>query len=717
MFKIKRKSQSPSILPSSSSVSRSTLLVSSSSACSTRHHHNNVSLSSSASISPQCNTYKKSQRQQRHEENINNTRSSRSKQFLGYFRCCCYHLCSCTCECSIPSNTSQYGNTSSIFNQKNCAKYFIDFILSTDHLRRYISERNFFETKKTQQNFFLLPKLSFLILLFSCLFPLTIATTTLPPSQITLANRDIYVFTDFGLNTSINFLFYKKPQWHAGCCIRSKETLLSVCNAKSNSTYYLINDNDLIIKPYHIDFLNNQTLFCQRYSVFRYLSRNHLAIFTYCIVTIGILLNTFVFLVLIFGSLRRSTSFALFVALTCFDLLSLASSLFAQLFRTVMTYLKASATFCKMFGIFFLYFRQCSSTTLLLIAIERCIVIKYPFCRHTFNKLRLPLLGFIMFIFVVPIPFDFIFYTSGTLHCEAFDTLQADYYQIFRGFFTVISYAMLPFVGITISNLLIIIELKKSRQRFKAKGENGTMRRFSTNVVEKRGTTVMLLVASFAFLILLGPFYVHWCIAYIFYNYRECHFTRNLYENIQVCMGVFHPYLTVIEKGMRESNHAINFLLYWSTSTRFRADFERIIRRIFFRVFGTIILFFCKHICFCCTTPSWLATLERHVSDTTDLDSSYDLNRKNHTAYKTSHYYSNFERRRQHQLVKATLINNRIPTDTTLTPTASFHTLQEHTAKTVRILTWNPHDPMMRGLENTHQAAHLSKHLSVSNAV
>ncbi len=234
---------------------------------------------------------------------------------------------------------------------------------------------------------------------------------------------------------------------------------------------------------------------------------------------------------------------------------------------------------------------------------------------------------------------------------------------------------------------------------------------------DKRGTTVMLLVASFAFLILLGPYYIHWCIAYLFSNYPQCQFTRNLYENVQVCMGVFHPYLTVIEKGMRESNHAINFLLYWATSTRFRMDFKRICRCLFLRIFGRAILFLYKHMCFCCAEPSCLVTLERHVSDTTDLDSSYESNRKNHTAYKTSHYYSNFERRRQHQLVKATLLNSSIGTDSTLTPTASFHTLTAHTAKTVRMLTWNPHDPMMRQLESRRQAARLSKHLSISGNI
>ncbi len=76
--------------------------------------------------------------------------------------------------------------------------------------------------------------------------------------------------------------------------------------------------------------------------------------------------------------------------------------------------------------------------------------------------------------------------------------------------------------------------------------------------MDEKDATVMLFVASFVFLVLIGPFYIHWCIAYIFYNYPQCHLSRNLYENIQVCMGVTHPYLTVIEKGMRETKHAIN---------------------------------------------------------------------------------------------------------------------------------------------------------------
>ena len=291
--------------------------------------------------------------------------------------------------------------------------------------------------------------------------------------------------------------------WHAGCCLRFNQTMCDTPHSSAFSRYslYPLNEtssgsflfdgmNEFVeqrrlftsLEPFssNHDFLRNQSLFCQRYDTFRHLSSNHLAIFTYCIVIIGIIFNSFVFLVLLFGSLRRSTSFTLFLALTCFDLLSLASSLFALLFRTVMTFLKTSPPFCKMFGIFFLYFRQCSSTTLLLIAIERCIVIKYPFCRHTFNKFRLPLLASIMFIYVVPIPFDFIFYTSGSFHCEAFDTPDAHRYQIFRGFFTVFSYAMIPFVGISISNLVIIIELKNSTKRFMTTDANGTVRRFSS---------------------------------------------------------------------------------------------------------------------------------------------------------------------------------------------------------------------------------------------
>ena len=292
----------------------------------------------------------------------------------------------------------------------------------------------------------------------------------------------------FSLNSSSSI------SWHAGCCLRSNHSMcenrssapfsrfsIFALNESHSGTFLFDGINPIIEQPLTNDhFLFNQSMFCQRYDTFRYLSGNHLAIFTYCIVIIGILFNSCVFLVLIFGSLRRSTSFTLFLALTCFDLFSLASSLFALLFRTVMTSLKASPPFCKLFGIFFLYFRQCSSTTLLLIAIERCIVIKYPFCRHIFNKFRLPFLATIMLIYVVPIPFDFIFYTSGSLHCEAFDTPHAHRYQIFRGFFTVFSYAMIPFVGISISNLIIILELKNSKKRFMTTDENGTVRRFSS---------------------------------------------------------------------------------------------------------------------------------------------------------------------------------------------------------------------------------------------
>jgi hypothetical protein len=366
---------------------------------------------------------------------------------------------------------------------KKC-EVLIDFLLSTDHLRRYLFERDFLDIKPRPINF---PKFSFFLLLFSFLFPLTLATKA--PST---SNLDLFLFNNYASPLFLN-LSSQKPSWHAGCCKDNQTMCDSVSSSISSHSIYISNDtfngtflfdgvsqaidhrhlfssNDYIS---NYDFLNNQTLFCQRYKEFRHLSSTHLAIFTSFIFVIGIIFNSFVFLVLINGSLRRSTSFTLFVALTCFDLLSLASSLFSLLFRNVMSYLKTSPPFCKMFGILFLYFRQCSSTTLLLIAIERCIVIRHPLCRYIFGKLRLPLLAFIMFIYVVPIPFDFIFYTSGAIHCEAFDTLHARRYQIFRGFFTVFSYAIIPFVGISISNLLIIIELKNSKKRFITKGEDG----------------------------------------------------------------------------------------------------------------------------------------------------------------------------------------------------------------------------------------------------
>ena len=183
-------------------------------------------------------------------------------------------------------------------------------------------------------------------------------------------------------------------------------------------------------------------------------------------------------------------------------------------------------------------------------------------------------------------------------------------------------------------------------------------------------------------------------------------------------MGVFNPYLTVIEKGMRESNHAINFLLYMATSKRFRSDFKLILRRFVYRAVYPVILFLCKHLCFCCPEPACLITLEQHVSDAFDADSTLDINRKNQTAYKTAHYYSNFERRRQNQLFKATLLNNNTTvTGASLSPAPSLAGIPETQAKTVRMLTWNPYDLDMRQSESKRQAARLSRHCTTSGAV
>jgi hypothetical protein len=239
-----------------------------------------------------------------------------------------------------------------------------------------------------------------------------------------------------------------------------------------------------------------------------------------------------------------------------------------------------------------------------------------------------------------------------------------------------------------------------------------------SSAADKRGTTVMLFVASFAFLLLLGPFYLHWCITYLLFNYPQCHFTRNLYENVQVCMGVFHPYLTVIEKGMRESNHAVNFILYMATSKRFRSDFKRIFRTVIYRTFGSAILFLCKHICSCCTNQSCLVTFEQHMSDINSRDTTFETSRKNQAAYKTAHYYSNAERRRKNQLLKATLLNNNTTiTGANLTRPSSCSTIPDNPAKTVRILTWDPYDPLLRQTENQRQAARLKEHFSMSPSI
>jgi len=188
-------------------------------------------------------------------------------------------------------------------------------------------------------------------------------------------------------------------------------------------------------------------------------------------------------------------------------------------------------------------------------------------------------------------------------------------------------------------------------------------------------------------------------------------------------MGIFHPHLTVIEKGMRESNHAINFLLYMATSKRFRSDFKRIIRRHFYRIFGSALFCLHKYICCCCPDSRLFHRFERHISDVIETDLSVANKHSKRTAYKTSHYLSNFERRRRNQLLKATLLNNNNNNNNTTTtgdmssPSPSHKELADIAAKTVRTLTWNPYDSSSRQAENKRQAIRLSKYRSPTESI
>ena len=69
------------------------------------------------------------------------------------------------------------------------------------------------------------------------------------------------------------------------------------------------------------------------------------------------------------------------------------------------------------------------------------------------------------------------------------------------------------------------------------------------------------------------------------------------------------------------------------------------------------------------------------------------------------------------QLLKATLLNNTITTGSNVTPAASFTASPATPAKSVRTLTWNPHDPLLHKTESKRQAARLSRHFSTSAAI
>ncbi|KAK7108374.1 probable G-protein coupled receptor B0563.6 [Littorina saxatilis] len=120
-------------------------------------------------------------------------------------------------------------------------------------------------------------------------------------------------------------------------------------------------------------------------------------------------------------------------------------------------------------------------------------------------------------------------------------------------------YCYIPLLTVSVLNVLIVLQMR-SAQKFR--GTSGSAEQSASDV--SRQVTVMLLLVTCTFLLLVGPMSI------LIVVERYVWFRTTIHEQ-----AVFHLVRTILN-NVAYTNHAINFCLYCLSGNRFRQEFARL---------------------------------------------------------------------------------------------------------------------------------------------
>ena len=281
-----------------------------------------------------------------------------------------------------------------------------------------------------------------------------------------------------------------------------------------------------------------------------------------CVILPGLVGNLLCILTL------RQTQFAnndvalLLIILAVVDLFALCFSGIPDWMKTmeISYFFHSTSAMCKAWNYIDSVLGNMSYWLLALITGERVLIIMWPI-KHKERVTRKAILMYALIICLVSLaPYIYIAmygvsitYTIGTTRvtdCFVDDIKMGESYDLV-GWFVFVLRFLLPFVLIMSGNLVLIVKLvhrSRSRKKLTGKGKGAG------------AVTMMLMTASLAFLITVGP----WAICYTFLNqlfpgwrydhvmYAKFHFTNELVTLVSI------------------SNHTVNFFIYFTSCSQFR---------------------------------------------------------------------------------------------------------------------------------------------------
>ena len=281
-----------------------------------------------------------------------------------------------------------------------------------------------------------------------------------------------------------------------------------------------------------------------------------IATVTLCV--IGTVLNSLVIIVIVYGSLMRTSVFMiLLLVLAVFDNLALWTVTFIQL-RIINLFPLASLLWlCRILLFCFYTASNVSSWLIVLISAERTIAVFWPLKAHIYctrRKLILVISMLIVMMCVVDLPLLFTSYVStlsGKHGCHSFESgsVIETIYLLFLAFV----YCIIPFCIISVLNVLTLRKIH-SKRKFRVKHQTSRQGK-STSM--NSSLTMTMFAVCIVFAVTTLPLRVMLIIP-------------EISKLLGIDLITTNNTVIMIMYRLNLINHCINFLLYCLTGSVFR---------------------------------------------------------------------------------------------------------------------------------------------------
>ena len=202
---------------------------------------------------------------------------------------------------------------------------------------------------------------------------------------------------------------------------------------------------------------------------------------------------------------------------------------------------------------------------ILAMTLDKYIAIKWPHKAATYSTPRRTkwiIVGLHICVFIYNVPHLFLSSTVGNM-CVAYS--NSSVISRMHSWFSFVLNAIIPFTLLIHMNYVIIKTIKNSRKMFTGNDKNTRIEaKRKTMKTAENQVSIMLLLVTTLFLILLGPTYIRFI--YVAFVKRDTPF------EYARSMLVFQ-----ITAKLYKTNSGINFLLYCISGQKFRNDLKEIL--------------------------------------------------------------------------------------------------------------------------------------------